>query len=515
MTTRVLSRSAAVAFLVISFWLNLPSFGASNQQNPSSIIKPLPHRQLTQAEIKDNLSKLLEWRDSSPYFYYFFDLAGPLQLKERYAARYNDMIGKNFGVRPYAIGNLDAQITLIVPPELQVLPNSDGMCVALDGFGGPPVPIPAAEMFSASFANGFVTRLVLGEYIRAWDAHGSKFSQDDLNFPIGMGSLPIPTAFSQIASYQVIHVIFGQAAGPPEYNLRTGLSRLLQDNSLQAAGLLWGWKAASELDQFRNNGDPQYYNAAFKLVRSRFSTEQIGEMTAYSLSYLIGYSKMAVIRQVELATGGRRGARGGQISAVQGFARGARGGPISAVQGAADQNAISAQNNAILNRITQDRNADEAKQLLSSFYIAFLSEFSALAENSRLDPTDKQALLAASFAFLRGFQKGETDAADRVFQDVFTLAYGIGYKDGFQDGFTQGYASGYRDGYASGYSEAWSKASEEISNLQRQLAQEEQQLAQGISPDNSNAGGIGKWIDEVGNIAEKAGPVIATIAALF
>ena len=84
------------------------------------------------------------------------------------------------------------------------------------------------------------------------------------------------------------------------------------------------------------------------------------------------------------------------------------------------------------------------------------------------------------------------EAADRVFVDVFQLAYGLGYKDGFRDGYAAGYAAGYRDGYAVGYAQAWREANVVIARLQKEL--------QDARDNNNFWGTVGKVAGVVGTI---------------
>lgn len=90
----------------------------------------------------------------------------------------------------------------------------NAICMNLDGFGTP-VYLPVAERFEAAFIRGLVTRLVLGNYFRAW-----KLSDRALDFstpgpPVSDVSqviaIPLPQPFTP---QPFVPVMIGQAVAP-------------------------------------------------------------------------------------------------------------------------------------------------------------------------------------------------------------------------------------------------------------------------------------------------------------
>src|SRR5207245_2714369 len=135
----------------------------------------------------------------------------------------------------YDPNNQTQAITFQVPPALKGLPDAtkaNGICVVLDGFTAA-VPIGAADVFSANFANGFVTRAVIREFVDELEKSqlGTKIHKKDLDFILTEDPPPIPAAFRDIASYQ--------SAPPPapQKTFEECLSVLLEQNSIQSTAM--------------------------------------------------------------------------------------------------------------------------------------------------------------------------------------------------------------------------------------------------------------------------------------
>ena len=227
---------------------------------PNIFGKPTP-QQLSEDEIRQHLGTLLSWEGSKAYYYYFISMPKYIDTTANYAVDFNKMIGQNIRQHPYGIGSGegDPGITLTVPIEMKVLSNNYGMCVVLDGLNAP-VPVRAADEFTANFLNGFVTRIVVGAYVRALNSKGADISLQRLNFANRISRedlIPIPQDFIWATSYFVPLIPHdakpGQfiVPGGPKEAFQWGLDRLMRTNSLHAAGILWGWRAASELDSLR------------------------------------------------------------------------------------------------------------------------------------------------------------------------------------------------------------------------------------------------------------------------
>ncbi|MGA2035592.1 MAG: hypothetical protein ABSG68_25365 [Thermoguttaceae bacterium] len=446
------------------------SLATQDTANPSLLLVAASKRvELSQDQIRDEMKALFKWGEGArPYYYYLLSLPKPLKILDSHVTSFNAMIGKDFLFDPYDNASIEANyrgpaITLIVPPELKDLSEKHGICVKLDGFGDP-LPVPAAEYFCAHFHNGFVTRLVLGEYVRAWNKAGTHIEIESLNFASDAKKQPIPAAFTQLSSYQT-----PKPPGAPVESFDAGLEKLMEENDLASAGILWGWKAASELDAIRDKpGDQECFKAAWRLVRSRFSPRQMGQISAFTLHYLLGFARAASFR-------------------------------TSTPADANPQRDVS----QILGRLAGESDVVAAKSLLTSFHDVFLTEFYAITVNNRLKPEDKEKLVAGYFDFIRGWESGSIQAGDDMFRRAFDLGYNYGFRDGFKDGYSRGYAAGCRDGYATGYKEAWVEANKEISQLRSELDQAR------------DGAGILKFIDDVFSTGSKAVPVISWIIDLL
>ncbi|MBX9625567.1 MAG: hypothetical protein K2X82_17305 [Gemmataceae bacterium] len=457
---------------------------AGEKSNPLPILRPSKPAELSADEIRKEMDTLFRWDQATPYYYYLLSLPKPLKLKDAYVGRFDDMVGKDYLVHPYNANPIEPTyrgpaISLRVPTELQGLSEKNGMCVKLDGFGDP-VPIPAAEYFCAHFHNGFVTRLVIGEYVRAWSKAGAKIDIDALNFASTVQKQPIPPAFAQLASYQT------KMGDKTVEAFDAGLERLMAENDLASTGILWGWKAAGELDAMREKpGDQRYFQAAWRLVRSRFSPRQMGEIAAFTMHFTLGFARVATVRATTPTEAN----------------------PVRDVS-------------VILNRLAGEKDVVAAKSLLASFHDTFLAEFYAITINPNFKPEEKEQLLSAYFDFIRGWESGSLQAGDEMFRRAFQLGYTYGFRDGFKDGYTRGYAAGYRDGYATGYKEAWSQANKVIDQLKGELTAKEEALKlkdEEIKRLTAERGGSGilKFIQDVAETASKVIPVIVSIAGLL
>jgi len=359
--------------------------------------------------------------------------------------------------------------------------------IVLDGFPNTAVPIEVACALEASFIDGFATRLVLGQFKKFWDANrdsaaGSGYGPP-ANYNLDIGPVtpnqsPL-SGFTQLASYPPYDKVMGVGTGEPSY--LDDLSTLLGANPVTSIGLLYGWRAAEQLEG-ADAADPTQplTSEAFRLLKYRFSIRDLGEMTAFTLNYLNGAVENDSIQSI--------------------------------ISGAGPQQ--PADIGSILSALGSDPNIQSAKDFLVGFQDVLLAEFYALTQNSNatLSP-DKNQALASYFNFLEGFHQGIATSGAVHFQETFQLAYGLGYKSGFTDGYTLGFATGYNDGFASGNAAAWKAADQIIDNLQDQITQLKNQLAQVKSQGNGAASGPGFW-DIVGDV-QKAGSLAVSVISML
>jgi hypothetical protein len=382
------------------------------------LVNPNAPSKANDKEIGKNLATLEKWPSFGTYSYYFVVLPKYLNLQEVYANEPGlNKIGNDVRVFPYKKQGATASITLKIPNEgiaaMREVANGRlvSMCVVLDGIAGGVLPVEAAEVFSTGYAYGYVTRVVIGGYVE---------NQGTLSL-IGKRGLPqIPAQFIDIKSYQ-------QAPG---FVYQANLPRLLQEYDLLAAGMLYGWKAADELetDKIKN---PAYAKAAWSLAKSRFTTGQMGEAVGFTLNYLLGYIRAALTR--DKATNDVK---------------------------------------EIHNNLCGDPEVQKAKSLVTLFHSTLLHEHHMFALNTKMPANDRENILQHYKEFIEGFNAGSVNASEDVFVRVFELGYRAGYKDGFKDGYAKGYADGYRDGYIDGNQAAWNQANKIIEQLRTELEKE-------------------------------------------
>src|SRR5262249_10881236 len=152
-------------------------------QDFTYILEASKPKELNEAEIRAQLETLFGWVGSPAYSFCFVMLPRYINVGEMTKADCDTMVkqGKNWKVHtdgtggrtpPAAEGRRSGAITVAVLPGFEAIPNRQGLCVVLDGFGTR-VPVRAAEALASHFAHGLVTRLVLGEYVKSWHRAGA------------------------------------------------------------------------------------------------------------------------------------------------------------------------------------------------------------------------------------------------------------------------------------------------------------------------------------------------------
>jgi hypothetical protein len=434
-TIQLLTTTAALA--------SLAACSASNREQrfttPSQLLATSqPAEPLEEIQIGEQLTLLSSWREWDTYAYAMLALPKPLRLRQQIGQRYDELAGGSKQYPAYTSAPR-AQYRASICSGLKELFKSNrdfAICITLDGLLQE-VPIEAAEVYASNFANGLVTRLMLDGFLQHWAKMGAKVDPADLDIFVPSNG-------------RVDLSIFSTPNGYDTGNPLSHLDDLLKDNSLQAAGILWGWQAGSSLAGLRG-GDQKYRAAVWKLIKTRYSSEQIGTMVGYTLSYVVAYAQTQKARQE------------------------AGGGPLAPGD--------------ILKKAATDPQIVFGKKLLGRIQELLLLDFYVSSVKSK-DP--KQVDIY--FAFIRGYVKGITQASDAIFDYVFTVAYGIGYSDGFRDGYAKGYRDGWHDGYAAGYKKAWDEANEKIKQLQAAL-------------DNSSGG----WLDTALDIVGTIGPIVISM----
>lgn len=247
---------------------------------------------------------------------------------------------------------------------------------------------------------------------------------------------------------------------------------------IASEGLLLGWKAADELlsvDQASHNHRLQ--KDAWTLLSYRYTFEQLGLMTGFTLNYLSGEAMNERVASL-------------LNNPPPALTPGAAGYTQALLQNAASSDAIRA-----------------GKQFVTSFGNVTEAEFYAVSQNTHIKKPQKQLLLARYANLMAGYRRGLSKAANLIYEEGTQQVYSIAYADGFRDGYAMGYAAGWKDGYAQGNADAWQQANAIIAGLQSQIANLQNQL------NNANSGG-GFWND-VGGILNDVGTAIGIIGSFF
>lgn len=403
---------------------------------------------LQQSEVEAHLDTLTRWNGAQKNYYYIYSIPRDADiyrnvrsLSQRIRNSEGGLIWNPAGIHKHST---EQGIKLEVPQGMQDL-DADGICARLDGFGEL-VPISAADAFATHWIHGFVTRLTLGVALQgAIDYNIGRFDFDprltrrmlDLTFPVSF-QVEIPKAFTKAESYQ------------GDEPFQTKLAKLMQPYNLQAAGILWGWQAATELEQnWRTSRESQYRDAALALLQNRYSPREQGEVCSFTLSYIAGFARARYVKRNN---------------------------------GAGDDYTNPS---VLLSRLSEDEGLRNSKLLTGSLYSLYIDFFKSAAKQSA-DQPQLQSAVNDLANFLVGWQVGSSSAADVVFEQ----AYKLGYGDGFRDGYAKGQVDGFRDGFAEGFEEAWNEQQDIIDNLGRELDRMEREL------EEANRG---SWFSHIGN----------------
>jgi hypothetical protein len=349
----------------------------------------------------------------------------------------------------------------------------DTIFVVLDGFSSP-VPVAVARNVQHDFASGFVTRLVLDAYVSAAQLPGHD------NYA-GLKSLSL----SLNGKFKANSAAFAQFSAPSTYqgqgvtSLDTAIALSTATQPITSQGLLLGWKAADELlSADQASGNHQLQKDVWSLLSYRYTFEQLGTMTGFTLNYLSGEAMND--RILSLLTANPKP----QLIPSATYAH-------DLLQNAAGTDTIRA-----------------GKQFVVSFGNVMEAEFYAVSQNGHLKKPQKQLLLARYYNLMEGYREGLTKAANVIYQEITGQVYNLAYADGFRDGYESGYAAGWKDGYAQGNANAWQQANVIIGNLQSQISNLQNQL------NNANSGGGGFWND-VGGVLNDVGTAIGIIGSFF
>jgi len=342
------------------------------------------------SEIRDATQALFKWDGCRDFQFFLLELAKKIDYTTSLGADYDKikkLAGEQYPYHPFPDvrmpdGN-SPSIRVSIPPTMASAANIETFnqfCITLDGYVGVTVPMRAAEVVSGSFITGLVTRLVL--------EMSTKRGDDDL---------------SGIRYKRKIETDRSRWISPGNSKMEDFLRKISQDGLLTTAGIFHGWTFGGNLAR---RADPAYTAIMWKLLKSRFSWAEIGDLTGYGLNYLIGFLRC----QLALSTVEKGG---------------------------------TADLNKIRELLIKDERTHDTEKVVCDFFDAFLSLAPAILGSRARSPF---------LDFVKGFQRGGLRSSEAVFVLALNAGYGIGYRDGYQAGYARGYADGYAAGYEDGTS---------------------------------------------------------------
>jgi hypothetical protein len=348
------------------------------------------------------------------------------------------------------------------------------------------VPYQTAQVLSAAFTHGLVTRLILNGYKQKWASIAAPVGPISLPYDLTLIASPPPTGapsgapaamnagdwvqkyLAALTTTLVNPTSWNQAAtSTGSQNYITCLS-YYTEASLQAVGIVMGWLAGDALTSDpTNNQLLQCQQAIWTLLNSKYTQQQLGAIMGYTFSYLSGFI-LSERTQAMIS--------GASIPPAP------DNNPSTAPQ--AILNALSVN---LMNTLKPIQN--NVVGLASAFFSFVLAEFYAISNNNL-------ASAAKYEVFIEGFQQGLMRGADVQYQQLFEQGYQLGYTNGFRDGYSQGYSAGWTAGYAVGYQagqNTWMSTFQNTTN--------------GLTTLLNDAGTLGKLLNDAGTV----GTVIASV----
>jgi hypothetical protein len=365
------------------------------------------HAARDQQDIQDRLTTVFtSWSGAGAYAFYLLDLPGiDMKLVDRNAADVPSIkatgdAGKPWRPYPDIVAD-SAKIQLVVPKTMTMpLPRLE-ICVMLDSVGVP-VTAPAAFIVSASFAVGLVTRLML----KRFGDNTTRPFVKELNDALARN------AGDLVSQYGATELTFGAR-----------FTQLAQTREFQSTGLMLGWNAGGEVV----TADARVLSAIWWLIHSRLSWLDIGELTAYGLSYLLGFSRVQkVLRDAKTAIDA------GQITDPA----------------------------TILQQMKGDTEISSLESVINTLFSKLINSFKSAAKNP-----PKPGLVENYVQFLNGYQHGSLRAASDIFGMTLLVSYELGYIDGFRVGYARGYTDGYKAGYKDGDETNWVHVLDDVATI--------------------------------------------------
>jgi hypothetical protein len=293
-----------------------------------------------------------------------------------------------------------------------------------------PLPFNTARVLSGSFIKGLLTRLVVDDYHLQLNGKPVQLvlspnpKKDDWQAESWI--LGYLRTFSEHLQLPDSWDAVRDDKKNPDY---AKCLSALTDSTLQAAGIVAGWKAGDTLLGLPDAQKTTIRGSILTLLHSQFTTREVGMAIGYSLCYLAGYiSSERSIQVVE-------------------------GKPSSKAYAGPDKLAFVFE--SLGNHIrSKSQGLIGAFEIANKLFALVVAEFYIVATDPQYNNNTGKIQVTACQdyqAFLLGFERGLLNGAELTFTELFNEAYGLGYSDGFRDGYSQGYAAGWQDGYRVGY----------------------------------------------------------------
>jgi hypothetical protein len=360
-----------------------------------------------------------------------------------------------------------------------------------------------AELISACFIDGLVSRLILGQYVPIWKNYAPNktlpIAFEDLSPVPGPGPAPTgPTpatnmdkwyaaVFTALASKCSLSTTWNGSATDPTLYGECVTNQI--DPGLQLAGIMMGWRAGDALAAAIGTPDgTAAWNAIWQFLGYRYTTELLSRMMGYTFMVLAGFLDND---------------RTGNVINYKGTA------PFPAPPQASQGNLVPLFNQ-FTNQMLLTRNSNKIsllRELIDRFYRLIEGELYGITQNSSYPGNAGQTLIQYN-AFIGGVVHEMTAAADQLFDEIYNAGYQAGYESGLQIGYTNGFRDGYSQGFTGGYTVGYQNGD-----------------AAGYAAGASSVGGLGSIVSGIRNVLGSAssilsdagtvGTVISTVASLF
>ena len=267
---------------------------ASPQQTqitPENLAMIGGQQRLSNAELTAAMVRLSDWNQFSTYEFYLLNL--PVESTDVLTSALGSGSSKWYNlsaVQNKGYGFLFSTPNSMRPGGLSIFqapsPRQERF-VLVNGFNAEnPLPIAMARGLADSFFAGMIANLYLHSYGQEFGLPLSLLGQVPFReIPaadrLALGRLQRPGTFGYSASRR--NKISEEA-------FQRKLAEISREINVQPTGMLLGWACAT--DMIASTGDSvQLQEAAWKLIKHRFSGRDIARITAYTISYLEGWSK--------------------------------------------------------------------------------------------------------------------------------------------------------------------------------------------------------------------------------